>query len=609
MNKNEIAAALRETGLLLKAKGENAFKAKAYVTGARALEGFPDEINLLVKEDRLTDLPGIGTSLARYIAEFHEHGETKLLNSLRAELPRGTAELSQIDGLTLKRIKALSEELEISSIKDLEQACKGGKVASLKGFGLKTQNALLEAIASFGNSENALLLIDAFDIANELVSFLRAALNTKNVQTVGTVKRWHEAISTISIVAEGEIADVLRVLKGFHGVTSTSVSENAAPADNGGTVASRSKFDSETKLDSGIRVASESTVARSSSLASVGSVKGILAAGGTIEVFTTQNFPLALVAHTGTDKHFEQLQHIAKQRGLELTPTALKSHSKKIDVHSEHDVFKNLRLNYIPPELREGENEVVLAEDNDFSDLIDIKDIRGMTHCHSTFSDGRHTIEQMALAAQNMGMEYITLTDHSPTAHYAGGLEIDRLKEQWEEVDRVQELVKIKILKGTECDILSDGKLDYPDHILDKFDIVIASIHSRYKQDEEQMTKRLLAGLRNPHFKIWGHPLGRLVLRRDPIPCNVPKLLEAIADARVAIEINGDPYRLDLEPKWASIARQLGLKFVISTDAHAIGDLKNLKYGIHMARRAQLKKSDVLNALPVSNFAHVVKAK
>jgi DNA polymerase (family 10) len=594
MNKNEIAAALRETGLLLKVKGENAFKAKAYATGARALDVFPDELNVLVKEDRLTELPGIGASLARYISEFHEHGETKLLNSLRAELPTGTAELSQIEGLTLKRIRALSEELNISSVKELEQACKDGKVADLKGFGIKTQNALLEAIGSFGNTENALLLIDAFDIANGLIAYLKAALKTKNVQTVGTVKRWHEAISKISIVAEGGIEDILKVVREFHGVISAAINETAEPGEHRGLIDSTN---------------------------SLSSVKATLAAGGILEVFATDNFPLALVAQTGTKKHFEQLQQIAKQRGLELTPTTfqrhsnlknhsnLENHSPKIDVLSEHDVFKNLKLNYIPPELREGGNEVSMAEDHDFSDLIDIKDIRGMTHCHSTFSDGRHTIEQMALAAQKMGMEYITLTDHSPTAHYAGGVEIDRLKEQWEEIDRVQDLVKIKILKGTECDILSDGKLDYPDHILDKFDIIIASIHSRYKQDEEQMTKRLVAGLRNPHFKIWGHPLGRLVLRRDPIPCNVPKLLEAIADARVAIEINGDPYRLDMEPKWASIARQLDLKFVISTDAHAMSDLKNLTYGIHMARRAQIKKSDVLNALPVAEFAHVVKAK
>jgi DNA polymerase (family 10) len=568
MKKSEIAAALRETGLLLRAKGENAFKAKAYVTGARALDGSPDEIDDLIDSGRLTDLPGIGESLARYITEFQIHAETKLLNSLRAELPPGTAELSQIEGLTLKRIKMLSDELGVSSINELAEACKNGKVAPLKGFGLKTQNSILEAINSFSDNENGILLVHAIEIADELVAYLKATLKTKNVQVVGAVQRWHESITVISIVAQGAILAVEKAAKDFHGMASVSESKEN---ETGESV-----------------------------------IRGALTDGGSVEIFAVQNYALALVAHTGSDAHFRLLQKVAEGRGLELNALALTKNSAAIDVSDEKAVFKALHLNYIPPELREGGDEVALAEKSDFSDLIKIRDIQGMTHCHSTFSDGRHTIEQMALAAQNMGMKYITLTDHSPTAHYAGGLDIDRLKEQWEEIDRVQQKVEIKILKGTECDILSDGKLDYPDHILEKFDIIIASIHSRYRQDEEQMTKRLLTCLRNPHFKIWGHPLGRLVLRRDPIPCNVPKLLEAIADARVAIEINGDPYRLDLEPKWAKVAKKLGLKFVISTDAHAMSDFKNLKFGIHMARRAKILKADVLNTLPVLEFAGAV---
>jgi DNA polymerase (family 10) len=564
MKKSEIAAALRETGLLLRAKGENAFKAKAYVTGARALDGSPDEIDDLIDSGRLTDLPGIGESLARYITEFQIHAETKLLNSLRAELPPGTAELSQIEGLTLKRIKMLSDELGVSSINELAEACKNGKVAPLKGFGLKTQNSILEAINSFSDNENGILLVHAIEIADELVAYLKATLKTKNVQVVGAVQRWHESITVISIVAQGAILAVEKAAKDFHGMASVSESKEN---ETGESV-----------------------------------IRGALTDGGSVEIFAVQNYALALVAHTGSDAHFRLLQKVAEGRGLELNALALTKNSAAIDVSDEKAVFKALHLNYIPPELREGGDEVALAEKSDFSDLIKIRDIQGMTHCHSTFSDGRHTIEQMALAAQNMGMKYITLTDHSPTAHYAGGLDIDRLKEQWEEIDRVQQKVEIKILKGTECDILSDGKLDYPDHILEKFDIIIASIHSRYRQDEEQMTKRLLTCLRNPHFKIWGHPLGRLVLRRDPIPCNVPKLLEAIADARVAIEINGDPYRLDLEPKWAKVAKKLGL----STDAHAMSDFKNLKFGIHMARRAKILKADVLNTLPVLEFAGAV---
>jgi len=563
LDKNEIASALRETGLLLKAKGENAFKAKAYITGARTIERKADDIGELIETERLTNLPGIGASLAKYITELYSTGETRLLKQLRAELPPGTAELSQIEGLTLKRIKLLSEQLNISTIAQLAEACKEGKVAELKGFGLKLQGEILQSIASVEKSEDRIRLVDALELTDELVNYLIAALKTKSVAAAGAVRRWQEEVDKIVIVAQKPKSAIVKALGEFHFVLSVTATDD--------------------------------------------SVIAALSDGISVEVFSVENLSLGLAAHTGTAAHFEQLQKFAEQRGVELSSANLKKGTRTIEVKDEEDVFKALKLNYIPPELREGEGEVELAETDDFSDLLDIDDIQGMTHCHSTFSDGVNSIEEMVRAAQKMGMSYITMTDHSPTAHYAGGLSVDRLKEQWEEIDRVQDLVKIKILKGTECDILADGQLDYPDHILEKFDIIIASIHSRYKQNEESMTKRLLEGLRNPHFKVWGHPLGRLVLKRDPIPCNVPKILEAIADAKVAIELNGDPYRMDLPPTWAKIARELGLKFVVSTDAHSTGNLHNLPFGIHMARRAGIRKHQVLNTLPVDRFRKAVR--
>jgi DNA polymerase (family 10) len=334
--------------------------------------------------------------------------------------------------------------------------------------------------------------------------------------------------------------------------------------------------------------------------------KVMLSNGLSMELFITNSMPLKLLETTGL-AHFQQLQKLAKRKGFSLTSESFQSKTSSIIVREEANVYSKLGLNFVPPELREDEGEIKDAVRDDFSDLIQIGDIQGMTHCHSTYSDGRHSIEQMARAAEHMGMKYITITDHSPTAHYAGGLTVDRLKEQWEEIDRVQEKVNIKLLRGTECDILADGALDYPDEILEQFDIIIASIHSRYRQDETRMTKRLLAGLRNPHFKVWGHPLGRLVLRRDPIPCDVEEILDAIKGSPVAIEINGDPYRLDLEPKWAKLARKQGFNFIISTDAHATSDLQNLRFGIHQARRAGLRRWDVLNAQGFAKFKSAVK--
>lgn len=563
MDKFEIAEALRETGVLLKAKGENAFKAQAYIAAARVIRTTQQDIAELAEQGRLQELPGIGASLERYIIELLETGSTKYLNSLRDELPPGTYELSVIDGMTLKRIAKLNSELNISTIAELKNACEQGRVASVKGFGVKLENDILQKLRG-KREEDRIRLVQALEVADELINFLKGALKSEKVEAVGTVRRWHEAVDKLTIVAQADIERVLKVLSEYSNALSIE------------------------------------TVSEHSCLISL--VHGIPA-----EIIAVSNLTLGLIAYTGVPEHFAQLQSKAEQEGAELTKTAFKLRNKLVKPRSEKEVFNLIGLNFIPPELREGADEVALAVRDDFSGLVTLEDIRGMTHCHSDFSDGVHTIEQMALAAQQLGMEYITITDHSPTAHYAGGLTVDRLKEQWEEIDRVQETVGIKILRGTECDILADGRLDYPDHILEKFDIIIASIHSRYRQNEEAMTKRLLAGLRNPHFKVWGHPLGRIVLNRSPIPCDVRNVLEAIADAKVAIEINGDPYRLDLPPDWARVAKDLGLKFVISTDAHARGDFRNLTYGIHMARRAMIGKSQVLNTLPFSQFRSSVR--
>ncbi len=563
MDKYEIVRALHETGQLLKIKGENQFKAKAYTTAARSILRTQQDIGELVAEERLTELPGIGKSLAQFVTEMYTTGEARILSRLRSELPPGAAELSRIDRLTLKRIQKLSSELNIKSVAELEEACEEGKVAELKGFGVKLQNDILQSIKGLSADAEQVRLVRALEIAAELRDFLVGELKTDEVAIAGSVRRWHEAVDKIVLVVKANKEYIAEAMNKYSGSISVEESDE--------------------------------------------SVLAYLFDGVSAELFSVPDVSVGLVAHTGNAEHFTQLQQEASKQGFALSSTALMKGAELIEVGREADVFKALCLNFIPPELREGRDEVVRARDEDFSDLVEIDDIRGMTHCHSTFSDGVHTIEQMAMAAQRMGLDYITITDHSPTAHYAGGVVADRLKEQWEEIDRVQEKVKIKILKGTECDILADGRLDYPDEILEKFDIIIASIHSRYRQNEEQMTKRLLAGLRNPFFKIWGHPLGRLVLSRDPIPCDVEKILEAIADARVAIEINGDPYRLDLAPKWADVARQLGLKFVISTDAHAQGDMRNLKFGIHMARRARILKHQVLNTLPVNRFREAVR--
>jgi DNA polymerase (family 10) len=312
--------------------------------------------------------------------------------------------------------------------------------------------------------------------------------------------------------------------------------------------------------------------------------------------------PLAMIFETGSANHVQTLKEFAANKNFSLTRTGMEKGGESIRCGSENEVYEKLGLHPIPPELREGEEELELAADDDFADLVTLDNIQGMVHCHSTYSDGRATIEEMALAAEAMGMNYITITDHSPAAHYANGVSIERLKEQWAEIEKVQERVKIKILRGTESDILDSGALDYPDNILEKFDVLIGSIHSRLKMDEDQMTKRLIYCMKLPQFKIWGHALGRLVLRRPPLSCRIEEVLDAAAESNVAIEVNGDPYRLDMEPKLIKLARKRGIKFVISTDAHSTRDMGNLKYGIHMARRGGLTRLEVLNTYPLNDF-------
>jgi DNA polymerase (family 10) len=329
-----------------------------------------------------------------------------------------------------------------------------------------------------------------------------------------------------------------------------------------------------------------------------------------------EQFPMALLLATGAPSHVDGLDVVADKKRLKIdrekfqlhSPGARTSKHNSTPPESELDIYQRLGMQFVPPELREGEGEIEAALAGKLpEDLITVSDVQGMVHCHTTYSDGVNSIEQMARAAETLGMKYLTITDHSPTAFYAGGVTIDRLKRQWEEIDEVQEKVEIKLLKGTESDIIADGSLDYPDPILEQFDVIVASIHSRYKMDSAKMTKRVITAMRQPVFKIWGHALGRLIERRPPFECDVEKILDVIAESNAAIEVNGDPYRLDLEPRWIREARKRKIKFVISVDAHSTGALNNVKYGVGIARRGWVRKREVLNTLGTKAFVNAVR--
>ena len=552
----EIAADLRAIANCLRIKGENPFKAQAYERGAAALESFEGDLDNLIKGRHLKEISGVGSALAAIIEEIYSTGECWLLQQLRDELPPGAIELSEVPGLSLKKIIALHDALTIASIADLKAACEDGQVSKVKGFGPKSQTKLLADIEKLEKPQDGFLLLnDALQQAEKILNYLRGCPQLVQADIAGALRRRKEKSRRIIIIASSnQQKPVLSRFLAYPALARTDEIEDGCCL---------------VRLASGTRAE--------------------------LVIVAPENYITTLHRRTGSRKHLAKLAGLARGKNNNRIVT------------TENEIYHRVGLSYIPPELREDEGEIEAGKAGRLPELLTHQDIRGMTHCHTVYSDGRNSIEEMALAAEAMGMAYLTITDHSQSAYYARGVGIDRLRAQWDEISRVQERVGIKLLKGTESDILADGSLDYPDNIIEQFDIIIASIHARYKMDADQMTKRLLRALKLPLFKIWGHPLGRLLQSRPPFDCRMEQILDEIAQSRCAIEINGDPKRLDLEPRWIRLARECGIKFIVSTDAHSIGGLGNLRYGVAMARRGWLAPDEVLNTLSVENFIQAVR--
>lgn len=579
LDKFGITAALHEIAALLELKGgKDRYKARAYQAGARVVGGMTEDIGEVVLENRLTSMRGIGDGLASQIEQLYLTGESSVLRGLKKEFPPGIIELSGLPGLSVSKVKALHDALGITSVAELKLAAEAGKIRDIKGFGAKTEAKLLETIVGHrqrAKTEERLHLHRALEAGQQVAIYLETTSDTTEIAFAGSLRRWKETVGTIRLVANTKRPAKLIE----HFLRYPQIVQVVEQMEEACTV----------RLIEGARVS--------------------LVAARPAE------FALALLTETGSKAHVGRLQEIASGEGgsanskqTRARKAAPRKSARSSELQTEEDIYEQLGMPYIPPELRENEGEIEAALAGRLpEDLLTLEDIRGMVHCHTTYSDGKHSVEEMVRAAEAMGMKYITITDHSPTAFYAGGVKLDRLKRQWEEIDEVQEKVSIKILRGTESDIVADGHLDYPDKILEKFDLIVASIHSRYKMDSAKMTKRIVTAMRQPVFKIWGHALGRKLLTRPPFECDVELILDVIAESRAAIEVNGDPFRLDMEPRWIREARKRKIKFVISVDAHSTGALNNLKYGVGIARRGWLRKSEVLNTLGVKAFANAVR--
>ncbi len=565
-----IARTLAETADLLALVGREPFRARAYGRGARVLERLDgDDFTRLLAEGRLTELAGIGRGLATVIGELARDGRSETLEKLRRGVPGGALELSRVPNLGLKKIAALGAALGVTTLAELEAACEAGRVRGVKGFGEKTERRILESIrgesirglgpaAERPPAPTRVLLPQALEVAERVLAHLRTVPGVTAAEVAGDLRRWTETVDRLVVVLasrkpdaalDGALASPLLVSRGDRdGLTARATLVTGLPIE--------------------------------------------------LRATTPDRWAATLLTATGSDAHLRGLGPLARERAVDL---------ERAPGQDEAQLYRRLGLPYIPPELREGAGEVEAARAGTLpDDLVTLDDVQGLVHCHTVYSDGRHTVEQMARAAEALGIRYLTITDHSPTAFYANGLDVDRLHAQWDEIARVQEHVSVRLLRGTESDILADGALDYPDAVLEQLDVIIASIHARHRMDADRMTERIIRALRHPCFKIWGHALGRLILSRPPVPARVEEILDAIAGSPVAIEINGDPHRLDLEPRWVRAARERGIRFVISTDAHATGELRNLRYGVAMARRGWVRRGEVLNTLDVEGFVRAV---
>ncbi len=568
MDRLAVAAAIREIARRLALRGDNSFRARAYLRAADSLDSLEADLAALVARGTLTTVPHIGAGLASQIVELVRTGRSSVLEELRAETPAIVLEVSERANLNGPRAARLVADLALSSIEDLRTACIEGRARNVSGIGPATEKRILESLSRDDERRARVLLPDARSIASTVTARLDGL--AARTEIAGDLRRWQDTVASVDIVAE-----------------------TAAPKPVLDRVASDPRVTHEIERgDDFVRVSH--------------------ANGPVISVRTapSERFAAALLRATGSAEHLARLGAVASQRGFTWCDdgTLVDPHGHEVALAREEDLYAALGLAFVPPELRDGLDEIDLARGGAtaFDDLVDTGDIRGHVHCHTKFSDGRNTIEEMALAADEIGMEYLTITDHSPTASYANGVTLDRLKAQWDEIERVQESVRVKLLRGTESDILADGALDYPDDVLEQFDVVIASIHARMRMDEQQMTRRIVNAMKNPVFKIWGHALGRRLLERPPFACRVEEVLDAIAESRAAIEVNGDPHRLDMEPRWIREARKRDIPFVVSTDAHSTGAFGYLAYGVALARRGGLRRREVLNTRGVEAFRRAV---
>ncbi len=555
MNKKDVAKVLEEIAILLELSGENPFKSRSYENVARALDQHEDDIETLVKEKRLREIKGVGDALEQKIEELVTTGKLEYHQELRAKFPDTLFELFGIPGLGAKRIKQLYEELGVESLAQLEEACADDKMKDLKGFGEKMRQKILDGIALVKKHQGLYLFNRAWDEAVTLRDYLAEDKSVIRIEIAGSLRRKKEIIKDIDILASSKHPEKLM--------------QRFVEAENVERVTGHGDTKSSVILKSGI--------------------------AADLRVVSDEEFPYALHHFTGSKEHNVAMRQRAKDMDLKMNEYGLFRGEKNVKCKDEAAIFKELGLPYIPPELREDMGELEVEA---IPNLVEQDDLVGLIHCHSTYSDGHDSIQRMAEAAKERGFKYMILADHSQSAAYAGGLTPDRVREQHEEIDALNKTMKgFRIFKGIESDIRSDGSLDYEEDVLKTFEFIVASVHSKLDMSEAEATKRVIKAVESPYTSILGHPTGRLLLSRDGYSLDYEKVFDACLANNVAIEINANPHRLDLDWRYIKRAKEKGLLFSIGPDAHRVEGIDDVAYGVGIARKGWLEPENLINCM------------
>jgi DNA polymerase (family 10) len=570
VDKKEIIHALEEISLLLELKGEDKFKSVAYSRAARSIAQSTSDVVGIIQKGEAKKIPGVGEALAKKLSEFVETGKISYLEELKNSFPPGLTELFEIQGLGPNKVRALYEELDVKSISELEYACHENRLVTLKGFGKKTQDKILAEIEKLRANSEYHLLNAIHETASEISAALEKLTGVEKYEFTGSYRRRREIIRDIDCVIKfrsGERDKLFASLQKLKGVKEVREIQNDLVAVI---------WQNEVQVEFIITNKAEN--------------------------------PFAILHSTGSKEFYQSLKEYASSHGYTLLPTELKKGKEKLQFESEEDIFSELGLQFIPPELRENNDSVKAASKGEIPELVKPEDIIGLFHVHTNWSDGADSLEDMVKAARKLGLKYFGLSDHSKVAIYANGLDEKRLKEQSDAVDKLNSEEKdFFVFKGSEVDILGDGKLDFSDGVLKKLDFSIGSVHSKLSMKKDEATKRLVAALKNPYLTFLGHMTGRLLLGRDGYEVDVDEIIKTAARNKKVIEINANPHRLDIDWRNIKKAKEAGVKFSINPDAHSKGGLADFIYGVYIARKGWLTKEDLLNTMDVDRVKKFLK--